>query len=270
MLSKKIAKSFPSLKLDLLQAGIDQEEHVFVKKALVLAGYASFALIIVLALVLSRANPRLIPLLILVFPIIFFMVFIFVIKSPKAKAKKSVKEIDKEVVFAGRFLLIELSAGIPLFDAISNVAKSYKGIGKYFQEIIDRVEVGKPIEVAITEVMEITPSDNFRKIVWQLMNSLRTGADVSTALKSIVDEISRHQIIEVKNYGKKLNPLVMFYLMIAVIVPSLGVTMLSLMSSFVGIQITSQHLIMIVGFVFFMQLMFLMMIKGSRPGLDIG
>ena len=269
MLSKKIAKSFPSLKLDLLQAGIDQEEHVFVKKALVLAGYASFALIIVLALVLSRANPRLIPLLILVFPIIFFMVFIFVIKSPKAKAKKSVKEIDKEVVFAGRFLLIELSAGIPLFDAISNVAKSYKGIGKYFQEIIDRVEVGKPIEVAITEVMEITPSDNFRKIIWQIMNSLRTGADVSVALKSIVDEISRNQIIDVKNYGKKLSPLVMFYLMVAVIVPSLGVTMMSLMSSFVGIQITTSHLWFIAIGIAVVQMGFLMGIKGSRPGVEI-
>src|SRR3989344_5689592 len=270
MLSKKIARAFPTLKLDLQQAGMDIEPHLFIKKSLVVGGYISFALTFVVALFLIRSNPRLLPLLILIFPVLFFFGFMFSVRSPKVKSKKSVKEIDKEVVFAGRFLLIELSAGIPLFDAISNVAKSYKGIGKYFQEIIDRVEVGKPIEVAITEVMEITPSDNFRKIVWQLMNSLRTGADVSTALRSIVDEISRHQIIEVKNYGKKLNPLVMFYLMIAVIVPSLGVTMLSLMSSFVGIQITSQHLIMIVGFVFFMQLMFLMMIKGSRPGLDIG
>ena len=269
MLSKKIARAFPTLKLDLQQAGMDIEPHLFIKKSLVIGGYISFALTFVVALFLIRSNPRLLPLLILIFPVLFFFGFMFSVRSPKVKSKKRVKEIDKEIVFAGRFLLIELSAGVPLFDAISNVAKSYRGIGKYFQEIIDRVEVGKPIDEAMIEVMELTPSDNFRKIVWQIMNSLRTGADVSTALKSIVEEISRGQIIEVKNYGKKLNPMVMFYLMIAVIVPSLGVTMLSLMSSFVGIQIAAAHLWLIGFAVFVVQLGFLMSIKGSRPGLEI-
>ena len=269
MLSKKIAQSFPGLKLSLLQAGMSVEPYIFVQRCLVMAFYLSFSLAIVLGLVLFKAKPSLLPLDALVFPIVFFLGFLFFINSPKIKAKKRVKEIDKEVVFAGRFLLIELSAGVPLFDALSNVARSYQGIGKYFQEIIDRVEVGKPIDAAIIEVMELTPSDNFRKIVWQIMNSLRTGADVSVALQSIVEQISREQIIEVKNYGKKLNPMVMFYLMIAVIVPSLGVTMLSLMSSFVGIQLSVQHLFIIAFGVLVVQLGFLMAIKGSRPGLEI-
>jgi len=269
MLSKKIAASFPTLKLSLLQAGMDIQPDKFVKRTMVMAAYLAVALTAVIGLILFKAKPELLPVVVVIFPMFFFMGFMFFMYSPKAKAKKRVKEIDKEVVFAGRFLLIELSAGVPLFDALSNVAKSYQGIGKYFQEIIDRVEVGKPIDMAINEVMEITPSDNFRKIVWQIMNSLRTGADVSLALQSIVEQISREQIIEVKNYGKKLNPMVMFYLMIAVIVPSLGVTMLSLMSSFVGIRLSSQHLWMIAFGVGVVQMGFLMSIKSSRPGLEI-
>ncbi|HLC63006.1 MAG TPA: type II secretion system F family protein [Candidatus Nanoarchaeia archaeon] len=269
MLSKKIAQSFPTLKLSLLQAGMDIEPYKFVQKNLVMAFYLAFTMAAVSGLVLFKAKPELLLVALLIFPIMFFIGFLFFMNSPTIKSKKRVKEIDKEVVFAGRFLLIELSAGVPLFDALSNVAKSYKGIGKYFQEIVDRVEIGKPIDVAINEVMEITPSDNFRKIVWQIMNSLRTGADVSVALESIVEQISREQIIEVKNYGKKLNPMVMMYLMMAVIVPSLGVTMLSLMSSFVGIQLSTQHLIIIAFGVFVVQAGFLMAIKGSRPGLEI-
>ena len=269
MLSKKIAQSFPTLKLSLLQAGMNLEPHLFVKRSLVSAFYLAFALSLAAGLVLFKSQPGLLPLVAIAFPVLFFLAFMFFMNSPKVKAKKRVKEIDKEVVFAGRFLLIELSSGVPLFDALSNVAKSYKAIGKYFQEIIDRVEVGKPIDVAINEVMELTPSDNFRKIIWQIMNSLRTGADVSTALRSIVEQISREQIIEVKNYGKKLNPMVMFCLMIAVIVPSLGVTMLSLMSSFVGIQISTSHLWIIAFGVGVVQLGFLMSIKSSRPGLEI-
>src|SRR3989338_2955086 len=203
MLSKKIAQSFPTLKLDLQQAGMNIEPYQFVQKCLKMGVMAGLVLTIVAGLVLAKSNPKLLPLAIIIFPVVTFGIFIFTINSPKSKTAKRVKEIDKEVVFAGRFLLIELSAGVPLFDALSNVAKSYHGIGKYFQEIIYRVEVGKPIDVAINEVMEITPSDNFRKIVWQIMNSLRTGADVSHALESIVEQISREQIIDVKNYGKK-------------------------------------------------------------------
>ena len=126
--------------------------------------------------------------------------------------------------------------------------------------------MGKPIDDAITEVMELTPSDNFRKLLWQIMNSLRTGADISTALESILNQISREQLLEMKNYGKKLNPMVMFYLMIAVIVPSLGVTMLSLLSSFIGLAVSFGTLLAIAIGTALIQLVFLVSIKQSRPG----
>ena len=106
-------------------------------------------------------------------------------------------------------------------------------------------------------------------MLWQISNSLRTGSDVSVALKSILDQIAREQLLEVKAYGRKLNPMVMFYLMIAVIAPSLGVAMLSLLSSFIGLSLDFNGLLGISVGVAILQLMFVATIKNSRPGVEI-
>ena len=266
MLYDKLAKSFPNLKLNLAQAAINTTPEKFIKQNITLATYLSIAVTFIAALFLFRIKKELLIFLIFLFPIIYILSFLFFMNVPVAKARKGVREIDKEIVYAGRFLLVELSSGVPLFDAMTNVSKSYPAIGKYFQEIINRSEVGTPIDDAITEVMELTPSDNFRKLLWQIMNSLRTGADISSALESILDQIGREQLLEMKNYGKKLNPMVMFYLMIAVIVPSLGVTMLSLLSSFIGLNVSFGTLIAIAVGTTLIQLVFLISIKQSRPG----
>lgn len=259
-----IAHKFPRLKLYLEQAQIKKKPEDYIKNTIILSFIFTLAIAVSLTLFLLKSEKSLLLLfLLLPIPIILFFFFI---NSPKVKAKKKVNDIDSEVVYAGRYLLVEMSAGIPLFDALVNVSQVYPKIGSHIQDIIKRVEVGKPLDTAIDEVIEITPSANFRKLMWQIMNSLRTGADVSQALESITEQISKEQLIEFKTYERKLNPLVMFYLMIAVILPSLGITMLSLLSTFLGIQLSFGALIGIAIFLAFIQFMFFNMIRNSRPG----
>ena len=88
-------------------------------------------------------------------------------------------------------------------------------------------------------------------------------------MKGILDQISREQLLEVKAYGKKLNPMVMFYLMIAVIAPSLGIAMLSMLSSFIGLNLDFNSLLGIGVGVAIIQLMFIAVIRNSRPGVEI-
>ena len=259
-----IASKFPNLKLYLEQAQINKKPQDYVKGVFLLTVIATFGIALSLFFVLFKSQKSLF-LLFLLIPLPFIL-FYFFMNSPKVKAKKSVNDIDSEVVYAGRYLLVEFSAGIPLFNALVNASQAYEKIGRHIQDIIRRVEVGKPLDTAIDEVIEITPSANFRKMMWQIMNSLRTGADVSHALESITEQISKEQLIEFKTYERKLNPLVMFYLMMAVILPSLGITMLSLLSTFLGIQLSFGSLIGVAIFLAFIQFMFLNMIRGSRPG----
>ena len=147
--------------------------------------------------------------------------------------------------------------------------KNYEIIGKHFQAIVDKVDMGTDMETAINEVTEATPSPNLRKILWQVLNSLKTGSDVNRALETVISQIVKEQQIEIKEYGRKLNPLAMFYMMIAVIIPSLGMIMFMVLSSFIGFKIDLAIFFTIIGIFAFIQFMFVALIKSSRPAVDI-
>lgn len=267
-IARTIAASQPQLKIRLIQAGMDITPEKLVDNSLKNTVIVTIMLAVVLTMIFLKSGINTLYLFIII-PILAVLVFFFQLNTPQAKNKKQEQEIDKDIVFAGRFLLIELSSGVPLYDALINVSKNYESIGKHMKKIIDRVEVGIPIEQAIDEVIEITPSANFRKLLWQIMNSLRTGSDVSRGLTAVIEQIAREQTIEVKNYAKKLNPMVMFYLIGAVIFPSLGITMLALVSSFLSLTLSIGTLIGIAMLVAMIQFVFLMTIKQSRPGVGL-
>ena len=206
--------------------------------------------------------------LLLILPV-FGMLIFYLIKIPEAKIMGMEKDISKELVFAGRFLIIELQSGVPLYNALHNLAKNYKATGNYLNEIIDKVDLGTSLEEALNEAVELVPSDDFRKILWQIINSLRTGSDTSSALASTVDQIAKRQQILVNEYSKKLNPLAMFYMMVAVIAPSLGITMLIILSSFIQFTMSLTILLLLAFLLGFVQFMFLAIIKFSRPPIDL-
>ena len=85
---------------------------------------------------------------------------------------------------------------------------------------------------------------------------------------SVMDQITKDQINEVNKYGKKLNPLAMFYMIIAVILPSLGVTMLIILSSFIKFELSLAVLVALACFLGFVQFMFIAMVKFSRPAIE--
>ena len=205
----------------------------------------------------------------LFWPIVFLLAFFLVFNRASSNIKDLDADIAKEIVFAGRFLIIELESGIPLYNALENIGNNYQYVGLYFQTIIEKVNLGTSIDDAITETIDICPSENLRKLLWQILNSLKTGSDTSRALNTVLENIVREQNIAMKEFGNKLNPLAMFYMMIAIIVPSLGVTMLIVVASFVQIKFSLLILLVVAAFIGFLQFMFLMMIKHSRPNVDM-
>ena len=243
----------------------------FVKKTLVSATYMSLGLIFIFFLALANFTEVTTLLLILLvsYPIIYFVMFFYFFQIPVIKINKIDRDINKEIIFAGRFLIVELESGVTLYDAMKNLYKSYPVVGAYFTEIINKVNVGTAIEDAITEAIETSPSDSITKILWQISNSLRTGSDIAEPLNTVVETLIKEQQIMVNEYGRKLNPLAMFYMLMAIIMPSLGVTMLTIISIFVGIQLNIGILLVIAGVVGFMQFMFITMVNSIRPPVEL-
>lgn len=269
MIIEFLVKSYPELKLKLLQARVDKKPKEFIKQNLVMSIFVSLALLIVILLFLKASNaPLPIVSLIVIALVSFIFVFKIFMNYPDAIIKKQEHEIAKEIVFAGRYLIIEAKSGVPLYNSMVSLAENFNVLGRYFKEIIDKVNMGTTMEDAISEAVETTPSNNFRKILWQILNSLKTGADISTSLDGVVQQITKEQMIDIKEYGKKLNPLAMFYMMIAVIIPTLGIVFAIVITSFMGVPITLTGLLIVAFFIALMQLMFLMMVKSSRPAVE--
>ncbi len=264
---QRISKANPGLKLKLKQAGMEDKPEQFIKKTLLSAFYMTTGLVVFLFLVLAKLNVFK-GILLFIVPVTFFIMSFYMIKLPDLKISRIEKDISKEIVFAGRFLIIELESGVPLYNAMINVAKNYEVIGKYFKEITDKIDLGTSMEDALNEAVEFIPSNDFRKILWQVINSIRTGSNISKSLYSAIEQITKDQITEVNKYGKKLNPLAMFYMIIAVILPSLGITMLIIFSSFIKFQLSLTVLLVLAGFLGFVQFMFISMVKFSRPAVE--
>ncbi len=259
-----VAHKMPGLSLKLRQARLPDTPEGFVRKAYT----SAFILSLLLTLtILGFGKPFNMPVWIpfLAFPLLFLLLKSFFLHQPDAIIAKRKRQIESELIFATRFLMIEIQSGVNLYDAMINLAENYEGIGKEFSDIINKVQLGTSLEEAVEEATELTPSDNMKKVLWQITNSLKTGADMADALKAVSDQISREQLIAVNEYGRKLNPLAMFYMMLAVILPSIGLTMTVILSNFFPVNIKLGHLLGLAVFLGLMQLMFYNMILTMRP-----
>jgi pilus assembly protein TadC len=264
----KLARKFPELYVTLQQADVRIEPAQFLRNSLISALGAAIAASISLFFFLSSFNK---PLWLILFlgPLIYALAFFNLISLPRVKVIKLKKEIDKDIIFAGKFLIIEIGSGVPIYQALKNVSVDYDCIGTYFKKIVDDIDIGTGVEEAITKAIIINPSESFQKVMWQIVNSIQTGADITLSMSAVLEQISRKQLIEVERYGKKLNPLAMFYLMIAVIFPSLGMVMVVVMVSFVDLKLTLSTLLGIAAGITFMQYMFYSVITSVRPAVDL-
>ncbi len=202
--------------------------------------------------------------------VICFLVFINQLNYPKIKANKRVKEIEKNLLSSLRTILIQINSGVSLFDSLIYISRSdYGEISKVFSMMVKKVNTGTSQIKALEEISENNPSPFFRKAVWQLINGMKAGSDISKVLAEIIDSLSSEQIIQIETYGSQLNPLAMFYMLIVIIVPSLGVTFITVMSSFFSSANLDNKTVLISLFiiVFIFQIIFLGMIRTKRPSL---
>jgi pilus assembly protein TadC len=263
-----LAAKMPDLKDKLRSAGIHKRPAEFVDESLK-NGFMMALMFSILSIFIILKNELPIILVVLVFIISFGIFFSLMLKRLEVGISKREKEIDRDVLFAGRFLLVKLNSGKPLINALFEASQSYGVAGEYFKEIVEDIKMGTPLEEALDKAYRTTPSRKFRKILFQINNALKIGVDVSQPLEAILDEISQEQLVEIQRYGKKLNSIIMFYLLAAIVVPSLGITLFSIVASMLSLKIDLPIFLVILFFLMIVQLMFIGMIRGIRPNLNI-
>ena len=102
--------------------------------------------------------------------------------------------------------------------------------------------------------------------IWQIVNALKSGSDIGQTLKQIVNDLAVEQRVAIKKYGSELNPLALFYMMLVVIFPTLGIVFILILFSFVSVAIDIHVILMgVLAFLLIFQIMFIGMIKSKRP-----
>lgn len=266
-----VVRQLPNLKRNLRLANIKRTPEQYVKKAVRLASYGAFA---VGALTFFATAKNLPPATVVALVSLGAMVglvltFWYVINAPRGNAKKRQRDIDKDVLFAGRYMLMKLESGSPITSALTDASKGYGIAAKYFKEIVDSINTGIPVEEALEEARSYTSSEKFKKILWQLLVTLKTGTDVTDPLKSALASIAKQQLIEIEVYGRKLNSLMLFYMVTGCVAPSLGLAMFIIIGSFINVEIGAGTLFAMLFLLAVIQGFFLMMIKAARPSVEL-
>ena len=261
-------RRYPHIKIWLKKAHFKESPERFVKKILIISAYSSIGLSILLFFMFDKAGVNLLYLL-PIFMVTFLASFWFFLHTPLVTIRKRQREIDKEVLFAGRYLLVKLQSGTPLFNALIDASKSYGVCSKYFKEIVDDINMGTPIEVAIERAREYNCSEKFKLILTEILTTLKTGADISFSLDNVLKQIAQEQIIEIKEYAKKLNAYVLIYLIIAVVLPSLGMTFFIVIAGFISLRITPTFIFLAIIAIAFINYMFLSLFKSIRPMVNL-
>ncbi|AJF60474.1 MAG: type II secretion system F family protein [Candidatus Diapherotrites archaeon] len=268
-IGSKISNMFPYLELELRQAEIDlsAEEYGSVMFFLFAFYFSVFSSIVYLFMLkLSPPNALIAA---LTFGGLFsLMVFVQLSVYPKIKVKRKVRDLDRNLIFALRTILIEIKSGVSLFDSIGLIAQGEFGsVSKEFRNALEKINSGTLEEAALEEIATYNPSLFFRRTIWQLVNGLKAGAEVSVVMKSLVETLSKEQRNQIRKYGSSLRLLSLMYMMLGIIVPALGLTFLIILGSFPQISIEEWMFWGLLVFVAIGQFMYLGILKTNRPSL---
>ncbi|HDI02860.1 MAG TPA: hypothetical protein ENF95_01860 [Candidatus Aenigmarchaeota archaeon] len=268
-ISQPLARIFPGLKRDLYQSEIDIKPIDYVGIAVFSSLFYSIligGLVTLIGLIVRNAFD---PLGIFIGMIFLFISFYFIILYPKVIVRRRTKQLEKNLLFALRHMLIEIKSGIPLFDSLVGVSTGYGELSKEFMKIVKEINAGKSQIEALNMASERNPSLYFRRALWQIVNAIKAGSDIADTLEVITDNLAEEQLNQIKSYGQELNPWTMLYMIIGVIAPSLGVTFLIILSSFSGIVVPKAIFpAILIGLVMF-QIFFIGFIKSKRPSIAV-
>jgi len=263
-------KIMSSLKSDLREADIDLDVAEYSALALFNAGF--FFLLSFLAFFLLRFRVAEKPLgdsllfAFLVALLLFVFFFIIFLRYPKILAGKKAEQIDRTLLFALKDLLLQVSSGVSLYNSLINISLAGYGlVSKEFKIAAQEINAGISMIDAIEKMAYRTKSEYLQRSLWQLVNAMKVGASLEGALRTIIEDLGRDQKSKIKDYAKELNLWSLVYMLFAVAIPTLGVTMLVVLSGFAGFGVNMVTFWFLMGFVLFVQIAIIGFIKRRRP-----
>ncbi|MBN1502529.1 type II secretion system F family protein [Candidatus Woesearchaeota archaeon] len=262
-----VKKHYRELGKILRKAGIAAEQDKYIGNA-ELSAFIFSLLITAFCLLVFLKEGWPLAILLLLFVFLFTVILLAILHIPKLIINNRRIEVESDILYSTRYLILKLESGSPLLNALIDVSKLHTNSSKFFQEIVSDIYLGTSVEDAIDNAVKYSPSKAFTKIFNEIKNSLKTGADIEKSLKATLKDMTRQHVVEIKAYGKKLSPASMFYMIIGTIAPSIGTALLVVASGFLP-GVISKIDFRVFAFLFFVvvaiQGFFILFFKAMKP-----
>ena len=265
----RITTIFPGLQYDLSNAQIELEAHNYavggVFSALLFATFISVFMALI-SIIRQFALPLMLGLPFLSFMVVAMGLFFLHMYYPRILSKSVASKIDRGLVFASRDMLIQVSSGIPLYRTLANVAEGdYGQVSTEFKKAVGEARSGTSLTTALENMAVRNQSIYLKKMSWQLVTAMRSGANLTKSLKGIIKLLVDYQLRQIKAYNAELNFIVLIYLLAAAVLPTVGTTVLVIFSVFGVLGITPEIYMGLVGVGVMVQLMIIGFVYVRRP-----
>jgi Flp pilus assembly protein TadB len=210
------------LEISLREQRISEGSVAFVSRVVRYSAITAVVVTILTLIILQSLGVSL-----LLAPLLGISVYLLALNQmvtfPIRKVKNRGQDVEKDVLFAARDMIVSMRSGMPLFNAMATVSVGYGAASLEFAKIIELIQLGMPIEQAIEEVSNKSGSKTFKRLMLQAGTSIKAGADVIDAIQEVINEVSQERVIELRRYGQRLNAIAMFYMLFGIIFPSMGI-----------------------------------------------
>jgi len=266
----RIISFYPNVRYDLRNLGIDFPAEQYCAAAFISGFIWAAILAAFLGIFLTAVQSIPLPVK-LVLPVMagflsLLAATIFFLMYPRMMGKSIGSTIDKELIFAMRDMLIQISSGIPLFTVIENIGNSNYGyVSMEFKRVATNVKGGNSLLSEI-ELMAIrTQSEYLKKISWQLVTAIRSGANLTNTLKSVVKILVDYQFALSKSFNAELNFIILIFMLVSAVLPTIGTTVLVIFSVFGMFGVSSEVLLGVVIVSFLVQAGIVAYVYTKRP-----
>jgi len=269
--AKRLLLMFPDLEWDLKRAGYDMGAVEYMGVVLFITIAAFGITTSVMAIPMFIAQTEVEPYITAGIPIIVTLfAFFYFLFMPRLTVMREGRLIDKDLEYMLKDMQIQLTAGVPLFNILANIAAGgYGACSKWVGDMVQEVESGGSMRDVLNNYGMLSPSEHMRRALWQIANAMQTGSDIKTALVALSNDIRQEKENKIKMYGQELSLWGLVYMITVIVAPSMGVTLLVVLSSFIGGAMINMDLFWgVLGGVIVFQLVFISIIRSKRP--DIG
>lgn len=268
-LGLKMLAFYPGVAYDLKNLGIDAAGEYYC----VLAFLSSLVWAVVLGFfagllvsISTLALPMKLGLIFLALLLTFLAFMLYYLAYPSLLAKSMGTAINRELIFVVRDMMIQISSGIPLFTVIENIGNSnYRYTSAEFRRVVASVKSGGSLIGELEALAIRTQSEYLKKTAWQLVTAIRSGADLSATLKNIVKLLVDYQFSLSRSFNAELNFIILIYMLVSAVLPTIGTTVLVIFSVFGLFGVTPEILLALVIISFFGQFIMIAYVHFKRP-----